>query len=88
MADLKFGDRTYRKMGDTWMMQPATLMRGFIAVSEESTIAMLDEIKRLRTAGDALAAIVGDVVVPYDDESKARTMVTAYDTWREARREQ
>ena len=47
MADLKFGDRTYRKMGDTWMVQPATL-RGFISVSEESTIAMLDEIVRLR----------------------------------------
>lgn len=45
-----------------------------------------DEIVRLRAAGDALATIVGDVVVPYDDESKARTMVTAYDTWREARR--
>lgn len=45
-----------------------------------------DEIVRLRAAGDALAAIVGDVVVPYDDESKARTMVAAYDAWREARR--
>ncbi len=45
-----------------------------------------DVIERLWAVGDALAAIVGDVVVPYDDESKARTMVTAYDTWREARR--
>lgn len=59
MTDLKFGDRTYRKMGDTWMVQPATLMRGFIAVSEESTIAMLDEIVYLQTE---FSAVLGDAI--------------------------
>ncbi len=54
-GDLIFADRKYRKMGGVWMMQPNTLMRGFIAVAEESTIAMLDEIERLRAAGDAMA---------------------------------
>ena len=47
MADLKFGDREYRKVDGIWMMHPSTLS-GFIAVAEESTSAMLDEIERLR----------------------------------------
>lgn len=51
------------------------------------TAELQAEVKRLRAAGDALAAIVGDVVVPFDDESKAWTMATAYGTWQEARRE-
>ena len=54
-GDLIFADRKYRKMGGVWMMQPNTLMRGFIAVAEESTIAMRDELERLRAAGDAMA---------------------------------
>ena len=54
-GELIFADRKYRKMAGTWMVQPATL-RGFIAVTEESTIAMLDEMERLRamTAEQAL----------------------------------
>lgn len=78
MADLKFGDRTYRKMGDTWMMQPATLMRGFIAVSEESTIAMLDEIVRLRVTGGALVDAV--------ERQQWSTVDVAVAAWKEARR--
>lgn len=52
MADLKFGDREYRKVDGIWMMHPSTLP-GFIAVAEESTSAMLDEIERLRAERDA-----------------------------------
>jgi hypothetical protein len=53
-GDLIFADRKYRRMGGVWMMQPNTLMRGFIAVAEESTIAMLDEIERLRAEVERL----------------------------------
>lgn len=83
MADLKFGDRTYRKMGDTWMMQPATLMRGFIAVAEESTSVILDEIERLRAAGHALAAALRrhQMACGVNDAS------TAVAAWQEACRE-
>lgn len=51
-GDLLFAGRKYRKMGGTWMMHPTTLP-GFIAVAEESTSAMLDEIERLRAERDA-----------------------------------
>lgn len=101
MADLKFGDRTYRKMGDTWMVQPATLMRGFTAVSEESTIAMLDEIVYLQTE---FSAVLGDTIAKDAEIMRLRAagdalaqaavfrpqgyVHAAIVAWKEARREQ
>ncbi len=80
-GDLIFADRKYRKMGGVWMMQPNTLMGGFIAVAEESTIAMLDEIERLRAAGDAMA----EVVAWWGEGTSTGDAVLA--AWEEARRE-
>ncbi len=77
-GDLIFADRKYRKMGGVWMMQPNTLMRGFIAVAEESTIAMLDEIERLRAA---LSAIDAEHCSTEEVEGFSGTFCAACDDW-------
>ena len=73
-GDLIFADRKYRKMGGVWMMQPNTLMRGFIAVAEESTIAMLDEIERLRAEverlTDELQQVANEIALAESQEAR------------------
>ena len=98
-GDMIFAERKYRKMGGTWMMQPGTL-RGFIAVTEESTSAMLDEIERLRAAIDGFVAEVDAHHQPDDERRPLCNWCTgsdgswpcvhrmALDELKEARREQ
>ena len=77
---IRVGGRRYQRFNGTWMVQPP-MLRGFVP-ADPVACDWLDEIERLRAAGDALLGRLNDWHngAPYDLDAEA------IKAWEEARR--
>lgn len=78
---IRIGGRRYQRFNGTWMVQPP-MLRGFVP-ADPVACHWLDEIERLRTAGDELATRLRWWT---DNTDEAYPDHEALRKWEEARR--